>query len=91
MPEDIKLRKIRQYMQRATKDQFWTEMNAIHSQAYFKAINHMREALDCTTGISKKQAEAVMSKAKEICEQWDGMQQVEVASAIDQITRKREG
>lgn len=85
--ENIKLRKTRQYLQRATKDKFWSEMNVIHTQAYLKAMQHVQEALGCIAGITKKQAEAVLAKAKDIREHWDGMQEVEVTSAIEQITQ----
>lgn len=89
MSENIRLRKIRQHMQRTTAERFWNEMNVIHNQAYMKAIKHMNEALECTPGISKKQVAEVMARAQQIAEQWDNMHQVEVSSSIDEITKGR--
>lgn len=74
----IMKRKIRQRMQQATDEKFWSMMNIIHSQAYELGQKHLREAMECTTGISKKQVQSVIAKAEEIREQWDGLTTITV-------------
>lgn len=54
-----------------SNDKFWSWMNFIHSRAYAKAEQHYQEAMDIV--LQPKQKAAVMAKAKEIREQWDGM------------------
>ncbi|NTZ20918.1 hypothetical protein EXW96_26385 [Paenibacillus sp. JMULE4] len=83
-------RKIRQRMQSCTDQQFWNDMNWIHTRAYEKGVSHMREAMECIPGITKKQVEAVLAKAVEIREQWDGMREVEVESSLDQLLERKE-
>lgn len=65
-------------MQQATDEQFWSEMNIIHTQAYDLAIKHMTEAMACIPGITKKQQEAVTAKAEEIREVWDGLASITI-------------
>ncbi|NHN33526.1 hypothetical protein [Paenibacillus agricola] len=69
----IKKRKIRQRIQQATDEAFWDLMNTAHTKAYQLGQKHIREAMECTAGISKKQVAAVLAKAEEICTQWDGL------------------
>jgi hypothetical protein len=76
-------RKIRQ---RTTDEKFWDSRNWIHTQAYNKGVKHMREDMECTPGISKRQVEAVLAKAAEIRETWDGMREVDVESSLEEIT-----
>ncbi|RED34693.1 hypothetical protein [Paenibacillus sp. VMFN-D1] len=54
-----------------SNNKFWSWMNFIHSRAYAKAEQHYLEAMDIV--LQPKQKKAVMAKAKEIREQWDGM------------------
>ncbi|MGP0583679.1 hypothetical protein [Paenibacillus timonensis] len=54
-----------------SNDKFWVWMNAMHSQAYFKAEQHYQEAMSIV--LQPKQAAAVIAKAQEIREKWDGM------------------
>lgn len=54
-----------------SNNKFWSWMNFIHSRAYAKTEQHYLEAMDII--LQPKQKKAVMAKAKEIREQWDGM------------------
>lgn len=76
--DPIAKRKMRQRLQRATEEQFWNDMNIIHTQAYEMAIKHMTEAMACIPGITKKQQEAVTAKAEEIRETWDGLKTITI-------------
>jgi hypothetical protein len=57
---------------------FWTQMNVLHSKAYYLGQKHVEEAMACTPRISKNQIKAVMAKAVEIQEQWDRMKTITV-------------
>jgi hypothetical protein len=46
-------------------------MNFVHSRAYAKAEQHYQEAMDIV--LQPKQKAAVVAKATEIRESWDGM------------------
>lgn len=50
---------------------FWDWMNVMHSRAYAKAEQHYQESMDIV--LQPKQKAAVVAKATEIREQWDGM------------------
>lgn len=86
----IARRKLRQRMQRCTDEQFWDDMNFIHNQAYQLGMRHMREAMECTPGISKRQVEQISVKAVDIREQWDGLHEVSIESSLDQILKGSE-
>lgn len=50
---------------------FWDWMNVMHTRAYAKAEQHYQEAMDIV--LQPKQKAAVIAKATEIREEWDGM------------------
>lgn len=54
-----------------SNEKFWKWMNFIHSRAYAKAEQHYQEAMDIV--LQPKQKAAVVAKAKEIRESWDGI------------------
>ncbi|WP_139209683.1 hypothetical protein [Paenibacillus sp. NFR01] len=71
-----------------SNDRFWAWMNAMHSQAYFKAEQHYQEAMAIC--LQPKQAAFVAAKAREIRESWDGMGTVTIdeTEAADWLPRK---
>jgi hypothetical protein len=70
----IAKRKARQRMQRATDQQFWDEMNQIHSAAYFKAVQHYQEAAAIV--LPPRYQKQLDAKAIEIRETWDGIREI---------------
>ena len=76
--DEITRRKTFQRIKTMQNDKFWDWMNGIHSQAYFLGQKHMREAMECIPGISKKQIDAAMKKSDEIREDWDGIKTVTI-------------
>lgn len=50
----------------------------MHSKAYALAVKHMQEAMSIHPRISQKMIDEVMEKAKEIREQWDGIETVTI-------------
>ncbi|CAM3708121.1 hypothetical protein COLU111180_04250 [Cohnella lubricantis] len=52
-------------------DKFWAHMNVLHTRAYAAAERHYQEAMDIV--LTPKQKAAVVVKAVEIRELWDGM------------------
>jgi len=76
----------RRYFQRLKSmsfDRFWRAMNEMHTRAYAKAEQHYREAMGIV--LQPKQAAAVIRKAQEIREQWDGMATVTVDDTEDAV------
>lgn len=67
-----------QKMKSMSNKRFWQEMNDIHTRAYMKGFNHMKEAMECHPRISKPMVEQVLIKAEEIREQWDGLRTVTI-------------
>lgn len=63
-----------QRLKKLTPEQFWREMNVIHSRAYGLAQKHYEEAMDIV--LQPKQKAAVIAKAHEIRELWDGVREV---------------
>ncbi|NOK23845.1 hypothetical protein [Corallococcus carmarthensis] len=63
-----------QKFKRLTPDQFWRQMNVLHSRAYGLAQKHYEEAMDIV--LTPKQKAAVVKKAHEIRELWDGVFEV---------------
>lgn len=67
----------RRYFQRMksmSNEKFWQAMNELHTKAYAKAMQHYHEAMDII--LTTKQRAAVIAKATEIRESWDGMRTV---------------
>lgn len=52
-------------------EKFWLQMNILHTRAYAAAMRHYSEAMDIV--LTPKQKAAVIAKAEEIRELWDGM------------------
>jgi hypothetical protein len=81
----------RRYFQRfksLTAKRFWQEMNELHTRAYAKAEQHYQESMSIV--LQPKQAAAVIAKATEIREQWDGMATVTVDETEDAVFKPRE-
>ena len=55
---------------------FWQWMNDLHTRAYALAEKHYQEAMDIV--LQPKQRNAVILKAEQIREQWDGLETVTV-------------
>ncbi|WP_058301708.1 hypothetical protein [Gorillibacterium timonense] len=75
----------RHYFQRfkkMTANQFWAEMDILHSRAYGMAQKHYEEAMDIK--LTPKQKAAVVTKAHEIRELWDGMREIAVEATEDE-------
>lgn len=56
--------------------EFWEMMNQFHTRAYRLAEKHYGEAMDIV--LQPKQKKAVVAKAQEIRELWDGIHEVTV-------------
>lgn len=56
--------------------EFWAMMNEFHTRAYRLAEKHYQEAMDIV--LQPKQKAAVVAKAEEIRELWDGIHEVTV-------------
>jgi len=81
----------RRYFQRLkslSTDKFWQSMNELHTRAYAKAEQHYREAMSIV--LQPKQAAAVIAKAQEIREEWDGMATVTVEDTEDAVFKPLE-
>lgn len=63
-----------QKFKKLNADQFWKHMNVLHSRAYGLAQKHYEEAMDIV--LQPKQKKAVVAKAHEIRELWDGVREV---------------
>lgn len=59
-----------------SNERFWNWMNQIHSEAYFKAVGHYREAAEVV--LPPRLQKQLHDKAVEIREQWDGIATVNV-------------
>jgi len=55
---------------------FWHVMDDMHSRAYRLAEKHYQEAMDIV--LTPKKKAAVLAKAQEIRELWDGIREVTV-------------
>ncbi|WP_438435424.1 hypothetical protein [Gorillibacterium sp. sgz500922] len=64
-------RKEFQAVKKLTNQEFWKQMNEVHTRAYELAAKHYQEAMAIL--LTPKQAAAVAAKAREICELWDGL------------------
>ena len=65
-----------QRVRKAGYREFWRIMDEFHSRAYRLAEQHYQEAMDIE--LTPKQKAAVMAKAQEIRELWDGIREVTV-------------
>jgi len=54
--------------------EFWQVMDELHTRAYELAAKHYQEAMDIV--LTQKQKAAVVAKAEEIRELWDGVFEV---------------
>lgn len=76
--DDNQKRRLFQKVKTFSAKTFWQWMNEIHTRAYAKGMNHMKEAIECHPRISKPMVEQVLLKAEEIREKWDGLQTVTI-------------
>ena len=67
-------RRIFEKLKKLNANQFWRQMNVLHTRAYAAAQRHSGEAMDIV--LQPKQKAAVIAKASEIRELWDGMRSV---------------
>lgn len=74
-----------QQFKKLTPDQFWRYMNVLHSRAYGLAQKHYEEAMDIV--LQPKQKKAVIAKAHEIRELWDGVREVETSATEAEFFR----
>lgn len=70
MEKDQK-RRFFQHIKQLTHEKFWSAMNILHTRAYAAAERHYGEAMDIV--LTPKQKAAVIAKAIQIREEWDGM------------------
>lgn len=63
-------------LKKMSLSEFKQEMDTLHARAYELAKKHDYEAMSIE--LTPKQREAVVSKANEIREQWDGITEVTV-------------
>jgi hypothetical protein len=69
-------RRFFQRLKSTTHEKFWSIMNVFHTRAYAAAERHYGEAMDIV--LTPKQKAAVIAKAIEIRELWDGMATVTI-------------
>lgn len=69
-----------------SNEKFWKYMNVLHTRAYTKAENHYQEAMDIV--LTPKQKAAVVAKANEIRELWDGMPSITLDATEDAEMRE---
>lgn len=88
MTQDDK-RRLFQRVKSMSLDYFCTWMNLLHTKAYRKAEQHYQEAMEIV--LQPKQANAVIAKANEIRETWDGMREIKLTDteAVDLILRSQ--
>jgi len=65
-----------QAVKKASFREFWQAMDELHTRAYQLAEQHYQEAMDIV--LQPRQKAAVMEKAQEIRELWDGIREVTV-------------
>ena len=63
-----------QAVKKAGFREFWVLMNEFHTRAYRLAEQHYQEAMEIV--LTPKQKAAVVAKAQEIRELWDGIREV---------------
>lgn len=65
-----------QAVKKASFREFWQAMDELHTRAYQLAEQHYQEAMDIV--LQPRQKAAVVAKAQEIRELWDGIREVTV-------------
>jgi hypothetical protein len=65
-----------QRLKTMTNEQFWSEMDIMHTRAYNLAMKHYTEAGEIT--LTPKQQKALHDKAKKIREEWDNISEVKI-------------
>ena len=63
-----------QAVKKASFREFWQAMDELHTRAYRLAEQHYQEAMDIV--LTPKKKAAVLAKAREIRELWDGVYEV---------------
>ncbi|OAS21154.1 hypothetical protein [Paenibacillus oryzisoli] len=81
--DDNQKRRFFQKIKQLTHEKFWSVMNIYHTRAYAAAERHYGEAMDIV--LTKKQKEAVVAKAIQIREEWDGMMTVTTDETENEI------
>ncbi|MBO2943631.1 hypothetical protein JJQ72_06515 [Paenibacillus sp. F411] len=76
-------RRVFQWIKTLSMKTFWQWMNDVHTRAYAKGMNHMKEAMECHPRISKPMVDQVLLKAEEIREEWDGLKTVTINDTED--------
>jgi hypothetical protein len=61
--------------------EFWQAMDELHTRAYQLAEQHYQEAMDIV--LTPRQKAAVVAKAEEIRELWDGVFEISVDATAD--------
>ena len=61
--------------------EFWQAMDELHTRAYQLAAKHYQEAMDIV--LTPRQKAAVVAKAEEIRELWDGVFEISVDVTAD--------
>ncbi|PYI57036.1 hypothetical protein [Paenibacillus flagellatus] len=82
----------RRYFQKfksLSADEFWRQMNVLHTRAYAAAQRHYGEAMDIV--LQPKQKAAVIAKANEIRELWDGMRAITTDETEREFFKDEEG
>ena len=74
--DDNQKRRLFQKAKSMTSKTFWNWMNDLHTRAYALAEKHYQEAMEIE--LQPKQRKAVILKAEQIREQWDGLKTVSV-------------
>lgn len=82
-------RKAAKELKRLKPKDFWVAQNEIHTRAYAMAERHYGEAMDIV--LTPKQKAAVVAKAREIRELWDGIHAVTVEATETEVFDSGEG
>ena len=70
-----------QRVRRLNYHDFWRVMDELHTRAYQLAAKHYQEAMDIV--LTPRQKAAVVAKAEEIRELWDGIFEISVDATAD--------
>lgn len=76
-------RKQQKAMKKLSTKEFWDAQNVLHTRAYAAAQRHYHEAMDIV--LQPKQKAAVIAKAAEIRELWDGMRTLSTDETVAEI------
>jgi len=80
---DEKMRRFFQQVKSMSVGSFQEAMNVLHTRAYAAAERHYSEAMDIV--LQPKKKAAVIAKATEIRELWDGMATVETSKTVEEV------